>query len=145
MGMFTKERVPQPSPRPRLLWWLQGQRGRCRGPARGLRRGGGDQGRRLRPVPADHGSDRRWLEGKASTPAPAAVDRTSFAQAPLSFCFSSCRTRRRYCSRYLPAPAPFLLLASYTASPFPRTSRAGVASASALLVLVLLQSGTVRT
>ena len=37
----------------------------------------GRRGRGVRLAPAYHGSDRRWLEGKAPTPAPAAVDDTA--------------------------------------------------------------------
>merc|ERR1712086_211518 len=57
MGMSTKERVPRPSLRSRLS--------------------SGRRGRGVRLAPAYHGSDRRWLEGKAPTPAPAAVDDTA--------------------------------------------------------------------
>lgn len=130
MGMSTKERVPQPSPRSRLSWRLRGQRGRCRGPARGLRRGGGDEacgsrphtmvltvvgwrGRRPRPR-LQLSTIRRGTRG--TTPL------TPFAPAPLSFCFSSRRTWQHSCSCCLPAPAPLLLLASHAAPPFPLTS-----------------------
>ena len=130
MGMSTKERVPRPSLRSRLSWRLRGQRGRCRGPARGLRRGGGDEacgsrphtmvltvvgwrGRRPRPR-LQLSTIRRGTRG--TTPL------TPFAPAPPSFCFSSRRTWQHSCSCCLPAPAPLLLLASHAAPPFPLTS-----------------------